>query len=153
RDVVSDHAQGVYASAGSRWDIGTGGSAAIFLDGEATGHLRYAGLDQTKLGFNAQSRYKFGMGSEAPWLSGSVSVFRSWHPVSLRDQYGADLTVMLGKRWNERWTTTLGTTREIRHQVEDIRRSGVFDTHVYDGTGTAIFGEFTVTLSPQWILS
>jgi hypothetical protein len=152
-DIVSDRSHGLFGSIGSRWDVGTGGSILLSADGEGTGHLRYSGLDETKLAIKAQSRYKFGLGGEAPWIGATASIFRSWHPVSLRDQYGADLTVTIGKRWSDRLTTAIAATRDIRHQAEDIPRLAAFDTNVYDGTGTTIFGDLSFALNPRWILN
>lgn len=100
----------------------------VSADVKYSGFVRFSGLDHLETGLSASLKYKWGLGSYAPWVkvfgSGAHSDFRE----DFRDEVSARTGLLSGKRISERIFAELGYAYEsgrARDSRFDTRNSVV----------------------------
>ncbi len=140
-DELNDRALIVSGSFGRYLQLTNATRLRLTADLEAGTFDKYDKLDYTSIGLSAAVTHKLGLGAEAPWVRGQVSVSSLNVDSNMRDSKIYEIGVQTGKRFTPRLDGQIGLTYRSR----DGKNGPVVDPAL----PTELFDQKNVTLSVE----
>jgi hypothetical protein len=133
RDIKSDTALEVAASAGEHFALGDYSGLSITGNAKSAAYDRYGGLNHLDLGAAAALRSKLGLGAAAPWWRVAATATRLDYRNDVRDGWLYTLGSGAGMRVGEKWN--------IRGDYTYERRTADQDRGIARGISGAVFNQ------------